>query len=58
MKVKSKSVVILLVLSLFIACASSLFAQQRKETIAVLDFNVISGISASAAPTLTNIFRS
>lgn len=58
MKVKSKSVVILLVLSLFIASACSLSAQQRKETIAVLDFNVISGISASAAPTLTNIFRS
>ncbi len=58
MKVKSKSVVILLILSLFIASVSSISAQQKKETIAVLDFNVISGISASAAPTLTNIFRS
>jgi len=58
MKVKFKSIVILLVLSLFIAFTSSLVAQQRKETIAVLDFNVTSGISPAAAPTLTNIFRS
>lgn len=37
---------------------SSLLAQQKKETLAILDFNVVSGISPNESITLTNIFRS
>ncbi len=58
MKIKSKIVVIFFIVGMFFASVSSLFAQKTKETIAVLDFNAISGINTSAAPTLTSIFRS
>jgi TolB-like protein len=34
------------------------YAQKKKETIAVLDFNVVSGLSPTEAITLTNSFRS
>jgi TolB-like protein len=37
---------------------SVLFAQEKKETLAILDFNVVSGISPRESVTLTNIFRS
>jgi TolB-like protein len=45
-------------LLIIVVLASSLFAQQKKETLAILDFNVVSGISPKESVTLTNIFRS
>ncbi len=43
---------------MIVMLACSLLAQQKKETLAILDFNVVSGISPRESVTLTNIFRS
>lgn len=45
-------------LLIIVMLVSSLLAQQKKETLAILDFNVVSGISPRESVTLTNIFRS
>lgn len=46
------------ILLLFLLCLSlKSFGQETRPTLAVLDFNVISGLSPSEALTLTNIFR-
>ena len=48
------------VLSIFVCVAMIVlsYTQEKKKTIAVLDFNVVSGLSATEAITLTNSFRS
>jgi len=48
----------LICLSFIIMLVSASLAQQKKETLAILDFNVVSGISPRESVTLTNIFRS
>jgi len=50
-----KNLICLLIIVLLV---SPLWPQQKKETLAILDFNVVSGISPKESVTLTNIFRS
>jgi len=50
-----KNLICLLIIVLLV---NPLWPQQKKETLAILDFNVVSGISPKESITLTNIFRS
>jgi len=49
---------LLIMIILIQLIVSSLPGQETRETVAILDFNVISGLNEEAAATLTNIFRS
>jgi TolB-like protein len=53
-----KAIRVLIVLNLSLIINSQLYTQEKKETIAVLDFIVVSGLSPNEAITLTNSFRS
>ena len=50
-----KKFICFLLIILFVSVS---LAQEKKETLAILDFNVVSGISPMESVTLTNIFRS